>query len=235
MLAPAAVVFDMDGTLVDSRQDIVAAVNHALTRTGREALASQIVTQYIGDGARWLCARSAQVTDDSPEVDRLVELFKEHYLQHPIDFTCLMPGAGEAIARLSQMPDMALGICTNKHRATTEAILSALGLRDHFRAIAAGSDLPEQKPAPGPLLFVAKALRVPAEAIVMVGDMYHDVECARRAGARSVGVAGGYGPRERLLEARPDILLESLSELPAVVQAWREQTHAPSSATGFVS
>jgi phosphoglycolate phosphatase len=58
----------------------------------------------------------------------------------------------------------------------------------------------------------------------MVGDMYHDVECARRAGARAVGVAGGYGPRERLLEAGPDILLESLFELPDVVQGWREAT-----------
>jgi len=210
-------------------------VNHALVRTGRPALAPQIVTQYIGDGARWLCARSASVADDSPEVDRLVELFKEYYLQHPVDFTCPMPGAREALARLSQMPDMALGICTNKHRATTEAILSALSLRDHFRAIAAGSDLPEQKPAPGPLLFVAKALRVPPEAVVMVGDMYHDVECARRAGARAVGVAGGYGPRERLLAARPDVLLESLWELPDVVQAWRRPAQTPSSATGFVS
>jgi 2-phosphoglycolate phosphatase len=221
-MRPSAVVFDMDGTLVDSRQDIVAAVNHALACTGREALAAQIVTQYIGDGARWLCARSAGVPDDSPELDRLVDLFKEHYLQHPVDFTRLMPGAGEALARLARMPDMALGICTNKHRATTEAILSALGLREHFGAIAAGSDLPEQKPAPGPLLFVAKALRVPPEAVVMVGDMYHDVECARRAGARAVGVAGGYGPRARLLEAGPDILLESLFELPDVVQTWRE-------------
>jgi phosphoglycolate phosphatase len=217
-------VFDMDGTLVDSRQDIVAAVNHALTVTGRAALAPQIVTQYIGDGARWLCARSAGVADDSPELDRLVALFKEHYLLHPVDFTSLMPGAREAIARLRQMPGMALGICTNKHRATTEAILTALGFRDHFLAIAAGSDLPEQKPAPGPLLFVAKALRVQPEAVVMVGDMYHDVECARRAGARAVGVAGGYGPRERLLAAGPDILLESLFELPDVVQTWREAT-----------
>jgi phosphoglycolate phosphatase len=223
-MRPTAVVFDMDGTLVDSREDIVAAVNYALTRTGRKALAAPMVTQYIGDGARWLCARSAQVSDDSPEVDRLVDLFKEHYLEHPVDFTRLMPGAREALEHLAQMPEMALGICTNKHRATTEAILSALGLRDHFGAIAAGSDLPEQKPAPGPLLFVAKALRVSPEAVVMVGDMYHDVECARRAGARAVGVAGGYGPRARLLEAGPDILLESLFELPAVVHAWREAT-----------
>jgi len=224
MLPPTAVVFDLDGTLIDSRGDIVAAVNHALARVGRTPLPGQLIVRYVGDGARSLCARAAQMPEAHEEVDRLVAFFLDYYKEHPIDFTRWMPGAQEALDALGEMPDMALGLCTNKPRPVADAILAALGIRTRFRAIVAGGDLKEKKPAPGPLLQVSKLLDVGTESMVMVGDGPQDIESARRAKVRSVGVESPFGMRERLLEARPDVLIQSLRELPEVIARWRDST-----------
>ena len=225
MLPPTAIAFDLDGTLIDSRGDIVAAVNHALIRTDRAPLPGQVVVRFIGDGARALCARAAQLPESADEVGVLVEHFVEYYREHPIDFTRWSPGAQETLEIFAEeMPDIALGICTNKPRSSTEAVLSALGIRTRFRAIVAGGDLPEKKPAPGPLLLLAKGLRATPESMVMVGDGPQDIECARRAVVRSVAVESGFTSHERLLAAHPDVMLRSLAELPDVIQRWRDAT-----------
>lgn len=224
MLPPTAIAFDLDGTLIDSRGDIVAAMNHALEATGRAALPGAVVVRFVGDGARTLCARAAQLPETTEEVDRLHDLFVAYYIEHPMDFTRWTPGAQEALDELAKLPDMALAICTNKPRATAEAVLSALGVRTRFRALVAGGDLPEKKPAPGPLLHVAKLLRVETGSMVMVGDSPQDIECAQRARVRSVGVVSGFTSREKIATARPDVTLESLAELPEVIMRWREAT-----------
>jgi phosphoglycolate phosphatase len=225
MLPPAAIAFDLDGTLIDSRGDIVAAVNHALIQTGRTPLPGPVIVRFVGDGARSLCARAAQLPEFSDEVTRLTDLFTAHYTEHPVDFTRWLPGVQETLEFFAErLPDLALGLCTNKPRATTEAVLAALGIRTRFRAIVAGGDLPEKKPAPGPLLHLAKLLRTPPEAMVMVGDGPQDIECARRAGMRSIALESPFSSHERLLSARPDVMLRSIAELPDVVHRWRDAT-----------
>jgi phosphoglycolate phosphatase len=225
MLPPTAVAFDLDGTLIDSRGDIVAAVNHALIRTGRPPLPGPVILRFVGDGARSLCARCAQLPELSDEVGVLVQHYADYYVEHPVDFTRWSPGAQEALEVFAEdMPDIALGLCTNKPRPITEAVLAALGIRTRFRAIVAGGDQPEKKPAPGPLLHLAKLMRVTPETLVMVGDGPQDIECSRSAGVRSVAVDSALGTHERLLSARPDVLLRSLAELPDVIQRWRDAT-----------
>jgi phosphoglycolate phosphatase len=223
MLPPAAVIFDLDGTLIDSRGDIVAAVNHALTATGRPPLPAVVIVRYIGDGARVLCARAAQLAEADPEVDTLLGRFLAYYGEHPLAFTRWQRGAQEALDELATMPDIRLGICTNKPRATTDAVLAALGIRTRFRVVVAGGDLSEKKPAPGPLLHAARLLGVAPQQIVMVGDGLQDVECARAAGARAVAVEG-FTPKKRLMDAHPDVLLDSLRELPDVLRRWQDST-----------
>lgn len=233
MLPPTAIAFDLDGTLIDSRGDIVAAVNHALKSTRRTPLPGAVIVRFIGDGARSLCARAAQLSEASDEVTTLVDHFVEYYLEHPVDFTRWTPGAQEALETFAEdMPEIALGICTNKPRSTTDAVLVALGIRTRFRAVVAGGDLPEKKPAPAPLLLLGKALRATPESMVMVGDGPQDIECARRANVRSVAVDSGFGSHERLLAARPDVMLRTLSELPEVIQRWRDATARISVAVG---
>jgi phosphoglycolate phosphatase len=223
MLPPTAVVFDLDGTLIDSRGDIVAATNHALEATGRKPLPAQVIVRYVGDGARTLLARAAQLDESASEVDPLLDLFLEYYVEHPLDFTRWMPGAQEALDVLGEL-GLALAICTNKPRKTADAVLSGLGVRTRFRAICGGGDLSEKKPAPGPLLYLAKLMGTTPEVMVMVGDGPQDVEAARRAGMRSIAVEHGFVTRDRIVSAMPDVILQSLVELPDVIRRWRDAT-----------
>lgn len=224
MLAPTAIVFDLDGTLVDSRGDIVAAVNYALMNSGRDPLPAETIVRYVGDGARSLCARAAQLGEMDDEVNLIVAMFTNYYTRHPVDFTRWAPGAQEALEALAEMGDLTLALCTNKPRSVTDEVLSALGIRTRFRAVVAGGDLPEKKPAPGPLLHLAKMMRTTPEGIVMVGDGPQDIECARRAKTRSVAVESGFYSKEKLRAQQPDVLLKTLFELPDVIQRWRDAT-----------
>lgn len=218
-----AVVFDLDGTLVDSRGDIAAAVNHALLGAGRKALPAATIATYVGDGARSLLARAAKLGEADPEIDRLLERFFDYYAEHPVDFSKWVDGAPAVLDQISEL-GVPIGLCTNKDRRVTDAVLVALGVRTRFRAIYAGGDGPEKKPAPGPLLTLASKLGVEASNLVMVGDGPQDVEAGRRAGSRVVGIASGYTPRERIVAAKPDIVLDSLVELGDVLRRWRDAT-----------
>jgi len=224
VLPPTAVVFDLDGTLIDSRGDIVAAVNHALLTTGRTPQPAQMLVRLVGDGTRALCARAARVPEDSKETEELIELFLGYYEQHPLDFTRWAPGALEAIEALSSMENMVLGVCTNKHRRATKVVLATLGIDDKFGAVVSGGDVPERKPHGAPLLLAAKMLGVMPAGVVMVGDGPQDIFCARNAGTWSVAVESGFSPVETLHAAGPDVTIKDWSYLPAVVQRWREPT-----------
>src|SRR5262245_29377521 len=106
MLAPTTIVFDLDGTLVDSRGDIVAAVNHALMKRGRRPLPAEVIVRYVGAGARALCARTAVLTEMDEEVDLLVAMFINYYTAHPVDFTRWTPGAQEVLEDLGDIPEI---------------------------------------------------------------------------------------------------------------------------------
>ncbi|WP_437675768.1 HAD family hydrolase [Sorangium sp. So ce131] len=224
MVPPTAIAFDLDGTLIDSRGDIVAAVNHALEATGRAPLPGPVIVRYVGDGARALCARAAKLPESSEGVDELLQHFLAYYQEHPLDFTRWMPGAQETLEKLSDIADLSLCLCTNKPRATTAMVLAALGVRSRFRAVVAGGDTAENKPAPDPLLHLAQVLDIHPGRMVMVGDGPQDIECARRAGARSIGVLGGFASEQVLLDARPDVLLRSLHDVCDVLRRWRDAT-----------
>jgi phosphoglycolate phosphatase len=210
-----AIVFDLDGTLIDSRRDIATACNHALRAQGLPELLLPQVERYVGDGARALLARASGLPEEDERVAALVEAFLDYYAAHPTDQTPLMPGAAEALTALARLP---LAICTNKPRRTTLAVLDGLGIRPRFSAINAGGDLLQKKPDPAPLLHLARELGVPPAELLMVGDGAQDVMAGRAAGALTVGVRGGIQPLERLLAAEPHHLLSSLHELPALVR-----------------
>src|SRR5450432_4015095 len=124
------VVFDLDGTLIDSRLDIAYAANHALTASGRSPLSVDEISSYVGDGARLLLARAAR----------------------------LQPGAYEALAALAAFAELPLAICTNKPRSTTNAVLANLRFPAEFKVVVAGGDLAKNKPDPLPLVHIARHL-----------------------------------------------------------------------------
>jgi phosphoglycolate phosphatase len=132
--------------------------------------------------------------------------------------TRLCPGAESALSALSAL---SLALCTNKPRVTTEAVLAALGLSELFQVVVAGGDLPRSKPDPLPILHIAERLGLSPSELVMVGDGAQDILSGRAAGAFTVGVRGGIQPIERLLAAEPDLLLDSLEELPEALRRAR--------------
>jgi phosphoglycolate phosphatase len=224
VLPPKAVVFDLDGTLIDSRGDIVAAMNHALLATNRRPQTVTQIVRAVGNGARALCAQVAILPEEDPETDELLEHFLKYYDAHPLDFTRFYPGALEVLNDLSVMDDMRLGLCTNKPRETTHSVLAALGIADRFQAVVAGGDTLERKPDPAPLLLTSKLLDVDPQAVVMVGDGVQDVECARNAGAWSIAVESGFTAANKLLQANPHMAVKDLSFVAGIVQRWRDPT-----------
>lgn len=216
-MAIKAVVFDLDGTLIDSRKDIAAAANHMLETHGLERQSVEQICTHVGDGARVLVAGVTGLALDSEAVDGMLDTLLGYYVEHATDQTTMMPGAAEALDALRAMP---LGILTNKPRITTDAVVDALDLRRHFDVIVAAGDTPERKPSPEPLRTVARGLNVSASELVMIGDGPQDIECAQRAGAKSVGVKGGILPIDQLERAGPDRLIETLAELPRVIETW---------------
>jgi phosphoglycolate phosphatase len=221
MVSPRGVIFDLDGTLIDSSGDIVRAVNYALERHDKARLPAATILRFVGDGARVLCARAAGLTEKHPEVDAVLETYLEYYLEHPMDHTRWMPHARSV---LDDLRHYRLAIATNKPRATTDVVLGRLGVRSLFSAVAAGGDYPSMKPSPQPILEIAKQLGLDAGQLVVVGDGPQDVEAGRRAGSRTIGVEGGFLPPERLIAAQPDVLIESLLELPPILSRWEDAT-----------
>jgi len=221
MPEPRGIVFDLDGTLIDSAGDIAAAVNHALVENGRKPLPMATIRRFVGDGARMLCARAVGLPEKHPDVDKVLESYLAFYLAHPTDHTRWMP---QARAVLDALRRFRLAIATNKPRSTTDVVLARLGVRSLFSAIAAGGDVTATKPSPEPILFIAKQLNLNPDQMVMIGDGPQDVEAGRRAGCRTVGVQGGFLAPERLIAAQPDVILGSLAELPAVLDRWGDAT-----------
>ena len=214
-----AIVFDLDGTLIDSAPDLRAAANQVLASEGRRPLSLDEIKAMVGDGAQKLMERAFAATGAPIDGAELVALTRRYVaVQEELgaDLTRPFPGAVEALVHLKR-EGRALGICTNKPQRPTQRVLGDLGLASFFAAVVGGDVLDGvRKPDPRHLLATVEALGArPADA-VMVGDNENDVGAARAAGVPVIAVAFGYAkvPPERL---GADALIESFAELPAAL------------------
>lgn len=204
-----AIVFDLDGTLIDSRKDIAQSCNYVLQQAGRPPLAEETIAGFVGDGARALLERAFGVTTPEEEIDQYLAVFLDYYTSNPVVHTTFMPGAKELLEALDGRP---LGLCTNKPRASTDAVLAGLDLTRTFGSVVAGDDTEEKKPHPAPLFKIAKDLGMDPERMIMVGDGPQDIGAGKAVGCITVGIRGGLLPLERLMESNPDHLLDTLSD-----------------------
>ncbi len=212
------VVFDLDGTLVDSAADIAQAANFCLTEAGLPACSSAEIQSFIGDGSRRLLERASGFGPDDPRLTAMLSSFLVYYTAHALDHTRLLPGVPQVLAALRHLPR---ALCTNKPRATTLAVLAGLGIERDFDAVVAGGDVAHNKPHPAPLERVAELLGVECRGLVLVGDGPQDVACARAAGARSIGITEAIiVPLEQLLAAAPD-RLSALRDVPSLIERWQ--------------
>jgi phosphoglycolate phosphatase len=207
--APRAFVFDLDGTLVDSRRDIVEACNYTLATLGRGALDDATIIGFVGDGSRMLLSRLLKADPASETVESAHRIFSAFYAEHAAASTTWMPGAREALDALRPLP---LTLVTNKPRAATVTLLSALDATSRFASIVAGGDGP-LKPNPEAIRAALAPTGVAPEHAWVVGDGVQDVEAGRAAHCTTVAVLGGFASEERLRAAGPDALLASIVEL----------------------
>jgi phosphoglycolate phosphatase len=187
-----AVIFDLDGTLIDSAADLREALNQALASLGRRSLTVREVTTMIGDGIvrlteRALAATGEPLTDMS--LDRAVSAVRDAYASRPP--SALYDGARETLVALSEQ-GIALALCTNKPADATHRILDQLGLTQCFQAVAGGDSYPTKKPDPMPVRGLLAQLGVTPATAAMVGDSSNDIMAGRAAGLTTVAVTYGY-------------------------------------------
>ena len=218
MSAIRLLAFDLDGTLVDSAPDLACAVELMARELHVAPPGVAQVRSWLGDGVRRLVKRALTGTrSGEPPAElyqRGLQAFHRHYREHLADESKLYPGVREVLEHLAAA-GMPLACITNKSEEFTTPLLRALRLDAIFAAVVSGDTLPQRKPDPAPLLYAAQSLRLGPAQSCMVGDSANDVRAARSAGFRAVAVSYGYGDALELATAGPDVVLESLMQLPA--------------------
>lgn len=212
----AAVVFDLDGTLVDSRRDLATAVNRLRDELGLPALAVERVEQMVGEGARVLVARAlADAETLAISEERALEIFVGHYDACCLDTTAPYRGMTALVSSLAAR--LPLAILTNKPMAATRKVLGHFDWLGLFRIVVAGDTLPERKPDPAGIRHIAERLGVAHSEIVLVGDSRIDAETAAAAVCGLVLVEWGYGRREDLAQAAAGGRARTVGELAALL------------------
>ncbi len=204
-----ALIFDLDGTLIDSEQDLINSTNAMLCELGRPQLPAPTVSSFIGHGAAKLVARALGPRADEAQISEALQLFLHIYEAHKLDQTRVYPSVPEALQKLFPMP---MAVLTNKPTELSKTILQALELAKYFRAIYGGDSFPAKKPDPQGAITILEEFGVAPSAALLVGDSDVDVTTARNAGMRAAAVNYGFGVHDRTA-VPADIYLDRLADL----------------------
>ncbi len=209
-------IFDLDGTLIDSKRDLADAVNAMRVYLGEPPLADETVYSYVGNGAQVLVERALPGRNQE-ELDRGHRFFLEYYRDHMLDATTLYPGVREALDALMEMP-VKMAVLTNKPVRFSEHLVEGLRLDGHFFRIYGGNSFEEKKPHPIGIETLMAESGIARERTLMIGDSAVDVLTARNAQVEACGVTWGFQP-ETFATAPPDFLVDRMSELVSRVTA----------------
>lgn len=213
------VIFDLDGTLIDSRLDLVHAVNAALRHIRRPELPDDIISSYVGDGAPILIKRAlGSEAGDESLVKKGLEYFLSYYREHKLDHTTVYRGITDALAAIQRSQNGAprkMAVLTNKPVNPSRAIIEALGMTRYFAQVYGGNSFRTKKPDPEGAMRVLAEIGVGPENAAIVGDSHVDVRTGRNAGLYTVGVTYGFAPHTLNTEP-PDVLVDNPEELKAV-------------------
>ncbi|HEX4075205.1 MAG TPA: HAD-IA family hydrolase [Candidatus Acidoferrales bacterium] len=210
-----ALIFDLDGTLIDSKLDLAISVNATLRHMGRDPLADETIFGYVGNGAQVLVQRALGEGVKPEEIEKGHAFFLAYYRAHMLDNTVAYPGVREALELLK---DRDLAVLTNKPVRFSEAIVAGLGLAKYFRYIYGGNSFATKKPDPEGVNTLLRDFGAAPREAIMVGDSEVDVRTARNSGTWACGVTYGLG-LEGMRVHPPDLMLDSLAELPRHLDA----------------
>jgi phosphoglycolate phosphatase len=210
-----ALIFDLDGTLIDSKRDLIHSVNAMLGEMGRARLDEETISGYIGHGAPVLVSRALGGNAKEEELRRALQFFLGYYEEHKMDTTCAYPGIPDALAELSRKK-VPMAVLTNKPVKISVRILDALGLASHFRVIYGGNSFETKKPDPFGANKILNEFGAQPRETMIVGDSEVDVQTARNAGTIAAAVNYGFGVHDRT-QHPADIYLDKLSDLVPLV------------------
>jgi phosphoglycolate phosphatase len=220
---PAMILIDVDGTLVDSVPDLAYCIDAMMSELGRSHCGESQVRNWVGNGVERLVSRALvgalDGEPDEAEFARAYPLFLELYARNTSQRSLLYPGVRQGLDMLKNA-GYPLGCVTNKAAQFTEPLLKDLDIHDDFSIIISGDTLAKKKPDPEPLLYAARFFGSAPEASLMIGDSVSDVRAARAAGFKIVCVSYGYNHGDDIRTAKPDAVVDSLTEiLPLLEQA----------------
>jgi phosphoglycolate phosphatase len=206
-------IFDLDGTLIDSRIDIANALNLIMEDFGYGPFDLEVVVSFIGGGVRNLIRKAMGVQRKELE-DNAYEAFLEYYSNHLLDNTTLFPSVKVFLESLNGKK---MAVVSNKPTNLSIRVLKGLNIYSHFSTVLGGDSLPIKKPSPEPLLKAINDVNAQSETTLMIGDSPIDIEAGKRAGVTTCGVTYGYSTREELKDAGADIVIDSLIDLKKIV------------------
>jgi phosphoglycolate phosphatase len=203
-------IFDLDGTLIDSKRDLADSVNAMRVHLGEPPLADETVYSYVGNGAPVLVRRALPGRPEE-EIQRGLGYFLEYYRDHMLDATTLYPGVREALDQLIAA-NVKMAVLTNKPVRFSEHLVKGLGLDGHFFRIYGGNSFEEKKPHPIGIERLMEESAIGRADTIMVGDSAVDIQTARNAQVRACGVTWGFQP-ETFAKSPPDFTIDHMSEL----------------------
>lgn len=205
------IIYDLDGTLIDSRRDIANAVNWTLKELGLRELPSERIDSFVGNGVTNLMRRTLEEVGCAvPPVRRAIQLFRARYGEHLLDDTCLYPSVKKV---LEFFKDRKQAVMTNKPEDFSLTILRGLAIDSYFFRVVGGDRGFPKKPAPEALLEILRESQVPSREAILVGDSAIDIKTGRNAGVKTLGVTYGFGSLEEIQRSQPDGILDDLEEL----------------------
>jgi phosphoglycolate phosphatase len=209
-------VFDLDGTLIDSKLDLAHSVNAARNYMGLNPLEHELIYSYVGNGAPVLIRRALGADASDSEVSSALDFFIRYYAQHCLDHTLLYPGVAEALERMCSS-GMSLAVLTNKPVRISHQIIAGLGLSSRFFRVYGGNSFDQKKPDPIGIETLLNESGLAREGAFMVGDSAVDILTARNARIRACGVTYGFQP-DSFKDAPPDLLVDDLGQLADYLQ-----------------
>jgi len=206
-------IFDLDGTLIDSVPDLTDAINKTFNELGIDRVTEEEVRNYLGNGARTLIERALKEKNDRELLQKALQSFKNHYKNNVCVKTSLYPGVKETLEKLPHKK----AIVTNKPYEFVGEILKTLGIDTHFEMYIGGESLPEKKPSPMPLLYVCEKMGFDPKNSIMIGDSKNDIIAAKNAQIKSIAVNYGYNYGEDVAVFEPDIIIDEFNKLLEVL------------------